>query len=154
PAAKTATINMPTGPGRARPGGSGALGPWTAWLMSHTTSVRKHIIKSGNQSSITRYFAFPHSGFRFRAQDGGTLGTGRSRSTSPVIFPAVAAGRRRALLLRCDGLRQRPHDGRDDVAVHELLADLALVAVGLAKSLIGLAAPVLAHGEVDADWRL
>src|SRR6476469_6827543 len=58
------------------------------------------------------------------------------------------------LLLGGNRLRQRPDDGRDDVRVHQLLANAALVVIRLGKFLVGRPTPVLPDGEIDADRRL
>src|SRR5437868_775823 len=57
------------------------------------------------------------------------------------------------LLLGGDRLGEWPYDCRDNVAIHEVLTDLALAAVRLAESLERLTPPVLANREVDADRR-
>src|SRR5437879_3465378 len=69
------------------------------------------------------------------------------------ILCALAGLREPLLLLGRNRLRQRPHDGGDDVAVHQFLADAPLVAIRLAERLERLPAPVLPDREVDTDRR-
>src|SRR5438132_4651387 len=57
-------------------------------------------------------------------------------------------------LLICDRLRQRSNHRRKNMAVHQFLASLSLVMIRLDKCLAPMAAPILAHREINAYRRL
>src|SRR5207245_1083432 len=58
------------------------------------------------------------------------------------------------LLLGGDRLGQGLDHAGHDVSIHQFLANAPLVAVRFAISLVGLASPVLADREINADRRL